>query len=259
MKRIVLFCIVLMVAAMGESNEITLNIVYNNVAFDRGLTLSWGMACVIQGIEKVILFDTGGDGHILLANMKAMGIDPEDVDIVVLSHIHGDHTGGLESFLAANSDVTLYVPCSFPEDFKGRMKAKTAKVIEVAAHVEICDHVYSTGELGTSIKEQALVIKTEGGLVMVTGCAHPGVAHMAKRAFELFDGVMYLVTGGFHLGGTSENEIERIITELKTYGVKKIGPSHCTGEKAMKKLKEVWGKDFVDAGCGAVIKIPNEE
>jgi 7,8-dihydropterin-6-yl-methyl-4-(beta-D-ribofuranosyl)aminobenzene 5'-phosphate synthase len=259
MKRIVLFCIVLMVSAMAESNEITLNIVYNNVAFDKKLTLSWGMACVIEGMEKVILFDTGGDGDILLANMKSMGIDPEDIDAVVLSHIHGDHTGGLASFLAANSDVTLYVPSSFPEDFKGRVKAKSARVIEVSASVEICDRVYTTGELGIGIKEQALVIKTEGGLVMVTGCAHPGVVHMVKRALELFDSDMYLVTGGFHLGSASENEIKKIITELKNYGVKKVGPSHCTGERAIKRFKEAWGKTFVDAGCGAVIKIPNEE
>jgi len=261
MKKIVLFCIIMMGAAMSqmaESNEITLNIVYNNVAFDRALTLSWGMACVIEGTDKVILFDTGGDGHTLLSNMKAMGIDPGQIDIVVLSHIHGDHTGGLGPFLAANSDVTLYVPRSFPKDFKNRMEAKAARVVEVAAPIEICNQVYSTGELGSWIKEQALVVKTEQGLVMVTGCAHPGVVHMAKRALELFDSDIHLITGGFHLGGSSENEIKKIIKELREFGVKKVGPSHCTGEKAIEKFKEAWGKEFVDAGCGAVIKIPHK-
>ena len=244
---------------MAESNEITLNIAYNNVAFDRKLSISWGMACVIEGAEKVILFDTGGDGHILLSNMKAMGIDPEEIDIVVLSHVHGDHTGGLGSFLAVNPNVALYVPRSFPEDFKARMKAKTRRVVEVDEPVEICDQVFSTGELGTWIKEQALVVKTREGLVMVTGCAHPGVVLMTRRALELFDGDMYLVTGGFHLGGASEKEIKKIIADLREFGVKKVGPSHCTGEKAMEKFREVWGKEFVDAGCGAVIKIPNEK
>jgi 7,8-dihydropterin-6-yl-methyl-4-(beta-D-ribofuranosyl)aminobenzene 5'-phosphate synthase len=258
MKRILLLCIILMESAIAESNEITLNIVYNNVAFDRELTLSWGMACVIEGAEKDILFDTGGDGNILLSNMETMGIDPKEIDIVVLSHVHGDHTGGLGSFLAVNPDVSLYVPRSFPEDFKTRVKAKTSRVVEVDEPVEICDQVFSTGELGTWIKEQALVVQTRDGLVMVTGCAHPGVVHMTRRALELFDGSMYLVTGGFHLGGASEKEIKKIIADLSTFGVKKVGPSHCTGEKAMEKFREVWGKEFVDAGCGAVIKIPNE-
>jgi 7,8-dihydropterin-6-yl-methyl-4-(beta-D-ribofuranosyl)aminobenzene 5'-phosphate synthase len=242
---------------MAESKEITLNVVYNNVAFDGELTLSWGMACVVEGVGKVILFDTGGDGLILLANMKSMGIDPEDIDAVVLSHIHGDHTGGLGTFLTANPEVTLYVPSSFPEGFKLRVKAKSARVIEVSAPVEICDRVHVTGELGTGVKEQALVVLSERGLILVTGCAHPGVAHMAKRALELFDGDMYLVTGGFHLGGAAVNEIERIISELKSCGVKKVGPSHCTGEQAIKKFRMAWGKDFVDAGCGAIIRIPN--
>jgi 7,8-dihydropterin-6-yl-methyl-4-(beta-D-ribofuranosyl)aminobenzene 5'-phosphate synthase len=231
--------------------------VYNNVACDRELTLSWGMACVIEGTEKTILFDTGGDGRVLLTNMRSMGVDPGIIDAVVYSHIHGDHTGGLEAFLAVNPEVTLYVPSSFPEDFKRFVRSKSTRVIEVDSPVEICDRVHTTGELGTGLKEQALVLESESGLVLVTGCAHPGVVYMVERALELFDGGVYLVTGGFHLGGAGAKEIERVVSELKKAGVKRVGPSHCTGEQAMEKFREGWGKDFVEAGCGAVIRIPN--
>jgi 7,8-dihydropterin-6-yl-methyl-4-(beta-D-ribofuranosyl)aminobenzene 5'-phosphate synthase len=258
MKRFILFMIIVLWAAgMAEAREITLSIVYNNVAGDEELTLSWGMACIIEGTEKEILFDTGGDGRILLANIRCMGIDPGEIDAVVLSHIHGDHTGGLEVFLAENPAVALYIPASFPENFKRRVKAKAARVIEVRTPVEICDRVHSTGELGTGMKEQALVLESGKGLILITGCAHPGVTYMVKSALDLFDNVVYLVTGGFHLGGANANEIEGVVSELKNIGVRKIGPSHCTGELATEKFRKVWGKDFVEAGCGAVIAIPD--
>jgi len=246
----------LMVPGMAFSDEITIKVVYNNVVFNRELTPSWGMACVIEGLEEVILFDTGGDGRILLSNMKAMGVDPGNIDVVVLSHIHGDHTGGLNSFLAVNSDVTVYVPSSFPGSFKRSIKEMSKRLIEVSKSIKICNDAYSTGELGTWIKEQSLVVKTEQGLLIVTGCAHPGVVEITKSALKLFDDTLYLVTGGFHLGGVSENKIEAIISELKDCGVKKLGPSHCTGDLAIQKFKQEWGKNFIEAGCGAVIKIP---
>lgn len=243
---------------MGDSNQMTFSIVYNNIAFDKETTLAWGMACVVEGVEKSILFDTGGDGSILLANMKVMGIDPEDAGTVVLSHIHGDHTGGLGSFLAANPAVTVCVPRSFPENFKHRIKARQARLVEVSEPVEICSQVYSTGELGVEIREQALIVKTGEGMVLVTGCAHAGVGNMVKRALELFNGDMHLVTGGFHLGGAAGDEIKRIIEELKQCGVKAVGPSHCTGTQAIEKFRGAWGDGYVSAGCGAVIEVPRK-
>jgi len=237
------------------ANEISIKIVYNNVAFNRELETSWGMACVVEGFEKTILFDTGGDVSILISNMKAMGIELRTIDVVVLSHIHGDHTGGLESFLNVNNNVTVYFPSSFPGGLTKSIKEVGSRVVKVSEPSEICSRVYSTGELGTWIKEQALVLKTDKGLIVITGCAHPGVVEIARTALTLYGRTIYLIAGGFHLGGTSEREIDRIIAELRGLGAQKVGPSHCTGERAIQKFKDAWGKNFVDAGCGAVIKI----
>jgi 7,8-dihydropterin-6-yl-methyl-4-(beta-D-ribofuranosyl)aminobenzene 5'-phosphate synthase len=254
-KAMILF---MMVSGAAMANEITIKIVYNNVPFNRDLETSWGMACVIEGLDKTILFDTGGDGRILLSNMKAMEIEPRKIDVVVLSHIHGDHTGGLESFLNVNSSVTVYVPSSFPGSLKKSIKETGSRLVEVSGPLEIYSHVYSTGELGTWIKEQALVLKTKKGLIVITGCAHPGVVEIARTALALYDGSIYLIAGGFHLGGTSGKEIDRIISELKGFGVQKVGPCHCTGDSAIHMFREAWGKNFVEAGCGAVIKIADE-
>ena len=68
-------------------------VVYDNNPYKAGLTTSWGFACVIKGAEKTILFDTGGSSAVLLANMQQLGIDPKEIDIVVLSHIQGVENG----------------------------------------------------------------------------------------------------------------------------------------------------------------------
>jgi 7,8-dihydropterin-6-yl-methyl-4-(beta-D-ribofuranosyl)aminobenzene 5'-phosphate synthase len=96
-------------------------IVFNNVPFAPGLETGWGFSCVIDGLDKTILFDTGGNGDVLLSNMLHLGIDPRTIDVIVLSHIHAEHTGGISTFLARNHAVTVYIPQSFPKSFQGKV------------------------------------------------------------------------------------------------------------------------------------------
>jgi 7,8-dihydropterin-6-yl-methyl-4-(beta-D-ribofuranosyl)aminobenzene 5'-phosphate synthase len=117
--------------------------------------------------------------------------------------------------------------------------------------------VYSTGELGSGIIEQSLVLDTRQGLVVITGCAHPGIVSMVRRALELYRDQIYLVLGGFHLGGKSPGELEGIIAEVRQLGVKKVAPCHCTGEQAMSMFAQEWGDDFIVNGAGRVIQIGN--
>ena len=238
------------------AKEINITIAYNNVPYDEGLTCAWGMACFIEGMQKNILFDTGGDGNILLSNMKKLNINYDNIDIVVLSHIHGDHIGGLWSILEKNNTISIYLPHSFPGSFKDRVSRITGRVISVIEPIRICDGVWSTGELGSWIKEQSLVIITEKGLVVITGCAHPGVVNIVKKAKAMFEKDVYLVLGGFHLMSYSEGQVREIIRQLNELGVKKVAPSHCTGGKPIELFRQAWGEDFVNLGCGAKIKIP---
>lgn len=114
--------------------------------------------------------------------MAALSLDPQTVDILVLSHIHGDHTGGL-SFLSLNRKVAVYISQALPGEFKDQMRSSGAQVLEVSDPVEILPGLWSTGQMGTSPVEQALVAKSEAGLVMVTGCAHPGIDKMVAQAY----------------------------------------------------------------------------
>jgi len=243
-------------AVPARKDIFRLTVLFNNVSFRPDLETGWGFSCLIEGPEKTILFDTGANGDTLLSNMHRLGLDPGIVDAVILSHIHGDHTGGLKAFLTRKSDITVYIPASFPQAFLREVQNLGAAVETVSGPRKLMDDVYSTGEMGSAIREQALILDTREGLVVVTGCAHPNVADMARQAATFVKKPIYLLTGGFHLGGGSEAQIRKIIARLKALGVKKVAPSHCTGDNAIRMFREAWGKDFIDGGLGAVIELP---
>ena len=243
-------------AVQAEQDKVRLRVVFNNLPYKAGLKTGWGFACLIDGLDKVVLFDTGGNGDILLSNMRQLGLDAEAVDAVVLSHIHGDHPGGLDTFLARNPDVTVYMPESFPASFQREVMRLGATVETVAGPGQLLDNVYSTGEMNHGIKEQALFVDTSRGLVVITGCAHPDVADMAQQAQAYLGKNIYLLMGGFHMGGRSVAEIRATIKRLQALGVKKVAPSHCTGDTAIRLFREAWQDDFIDGGLGAVIEVP---
>lgn len=228
-----------------------ISIVYNNVAFSDEMELDWGFSCVVRSSARAILFDTGGDGRILLKNMATLGIDPLEIDAVFLSHKHGDHIGGVTDFLSRNPKVVVYVPQSFSSTLHEKVKNPYTKIIPVGGPNRLYENVYSTGEMGTWLKEQSLVLDTFKGAVVITGCAHPGILNIVRKARQLVNKDVCLVMGGFHLLNKNASEIDRIIQDLKEMGVQKVSPSHCTGEEAILRFKRAWGENFIPGGCGA--------
>jgi 7,8-dihydropterin-6-yl-methyl-4-(beta-D-ribofuranosyl)aminobenzene 5'-phosphate synthase len=237
-----------------ETGIVTLTIVYDNYAHTPGLETDWGFACLVETRETTLLFDTGGNGAILMGNLAKIDRDPLAIDAVVLSHIHGDHTGGLNALLDTGATPTVYVPASFPRSFKNQVRAHTA-LIEISQPGEILPSIHTTGQLGSSIVEQALAVETQEGLVVITGCAHPGIVTMVQQARETVNAPIALVMGGFHLGGADQAQIETIIAQFKELGARQVAPCHCTGDRAIEMFSEAFGKNLIRVGAGAQIVI----
>jgi 7,8-dihydropterin-6-yl-methyl-4-(beta-D-ribofuranosyl)aminobenzene 5'-phosphate synthase len=240
--------------------ETTLSVLYDNNRFDPRLKTAWGFSCLVRGFEKTVLFDTGGDGDTLLGNMRQCGAEPSEVDLVVLSHVHGDHTGGLAALLEKNTRFVVYLPGSFPASFRRSVMSLGVCVEEVSKAREIFPGVCTTGEIGDGIKEQALTLKTIEGLVVITGCAHPGIVNMVRKAREITgEERVYLQIGGFHLKGEPHSRIESIARELRLISVRKIAPCHCSGNGTRKVFKEQFGEDYMESGVGKRIPLPKPD
>lgn len=235
--------------------KITLITLYDNYQHDPNLKTGWGFSCLVKVGNENILFDTGADSSTLLDNMKKLKIDPKEINKIVLSHIHGDHIGGLLGILKSNSDLTVYLPKSFPHGFKKEVESYKAKVVEVSDPISIAESVSTTGELGTWIKEQSLIVKTTKGLVVITGCAHPGIVEILEEVKKITNENIYLVLGGFHLAGTSDSKLKEIIKSFRELEIKKVAPCHCSGDRTRELFKEEYKEDFISNGVGKVVEI----
>ena len=211
-----------------------ITIIYDNEVRKQGLKADWGFSCLIEapGVPP-ILFDTGASGSILLGNMKELQLSPSAIGIIVISHAHWDHTGGLQAILELNDDAELYLPASFGHAISGRT------VVEVTDARQICENVFTTGELEGI--EQSLVLETDKGIVVVAGCSHPGVGDIIDAAARV--GTVYGIVGGFH----GFDDFERL-NDLSL-----ICPCHCTQYK--QEIELIFPEKCLDCGAGIVLEL----
>ena len=239
---------------INSHSKISITVVYDNLNYDSTLTSEWGFGCVIQTEKDTVLFDTGGNGKVLLGNMKKLNIDPHSIHSVVISHNHWDHQGGLKDFLTINSKVIVFIPNSSPSYLEQEIHLKGAKAVKIDSFKQITNSIYSSGELRGNIPEQSLVLQSPKGLVIITGCAHPGIVRIIEHVKILFPNEsIYLAMGGFHLKNESTQNIEEIVKTIQEYGVQKIAPSHCTGEAAIEVFRKQFGENFIESGVGGRI------
>jgi len=232
-------------------------IIYDNNAFQLGLQADWGFSALVEvdntpssapeqaryGVK--ILFDTGANGKILLNNMEKLGIKPDSIDEIFISHLHGDHIGGLSEFLRINNKVKIYTPSSLGlegDEFKDSSSpfagAQVGEVI-LKKPQRIHENVFSTGELDGI--EQSMGVETNRGIVLIVGCSHPEMSHILDAAKKF--GKIYAIIGGLH--GFSEFELFQDL-EL-------ICPTHCTQHKL--ELKELYPQKYIEGGAGKIIEI----
>lgn len=277
-------------AATRASGRVT--ILYDAFGDSReNLKKDWGFSVLVEYSGKKILFDTGNNSTIFAANARAREVDLKDLDFVVISHRHGDHTSGLNHLLKVNPKVRIYAPAELfgvfgsalpkgfyktvdmlpdsmryfngvePEPFSSGSPWPEANFVLVDSTIEVAPGVFLIPTVsnvkGTlELRELSLAINTPVGLVLVVGCSHPGVEEILTAASAVNSHVAMLL-GGLHLVKAPDAEIERLASALHDkWKIDRIAPGHCTGEPAFAKLKQVFGGSYMYAGLGSHLDLP---
>ena len=235
-----------------------IKIIFDKESKNKRLHTGWGISFLIN---DEILFDAGENGDWLIDNMKKLKVKLDKLKTVIISHDHWDHMRGLWGLMRKVKGITVHACPGFSDSFKRHVKILGGNLIQHSDFNQLKKGIYVTGEIparykGSSMPEQALVLKTKNGISVLTGCAHPGIIKILKKVRTKFPKEkLYLVLGGFHLYGKNSRAIETIVDSFKEIGVKKVGPTHCTGKKATELFREGFGDDFIDVKVGQTINI----
>lgn len=276
-------------AAAQTPNRVT--ILYDAFGKSPALTMDFGFAALVEYGGKRILFDTGNNARIFEHNVKALGVDLRNLDFVVISHRHSDHSSGITYLLTVNPKVPIYVPDepwglfargvkseiyrkdpslpadmryfggNPPETFEGGSPWPGGNFIPVSERTEVLPGVFILAGVSTfpgtlELKELSLAIKSPQGVILIVGCSHPGVEHIVQEAAAL-DPHINVLLGGMHQGQKPDSEVERIAAALHDhYRLERVAPGHCTGEPEFAALKRAFGDHYVYAGLGSVVDLP---
>lgn len=262
-----------------------------------------GLSFYVETDKHKLLVDAG-PSDITLRNAQKLGIDIEDIDTVILSHGHYDHSGGIIPFTKLNTKANIYLQKTAQGDFfaddgkdKGDERYRYIgidKEIMNLSQIKILEGNYKIDDelslftiksrshklpftnkrllikddIGYMqddfVHEQYLVIKTENGNILISGCAHNGILSILDEYKKIYGMQPYAVISGFHLIKKSDYtdeellEIINIAKDLKKYNTKFI-TCHCTGVQAYSVMKNIMGKKLEYVHSGDEVKLqPNK-
>lgn len=259
----------------------------------RAGTLAEHGLCMLVEVDNLRLLLDTGQSCTAVHNARVLGVDLSRVAHLVLSHGHQDHTGGLREVLAQTREVKVYAhPEVWRPRYAVRRGERTRysglpfvreqlEAMGAAFHLSdgpaiIAPNVMTTGyvprrtgfeRLDADLKvrtpggwgqdeipdDQALLVKTPRGLVVLLGCAHSGIVNTLLRAREVAgEERIFAVLGGTHLGFSTPEQLERTIAALKELSIEKLGVSHCTGLAAGAVLAREFGERFFYNNVGTV-------
>ena len=175
----------------------------------------------------------------------------------MISHPHGDHTGGFTVALEARPGLPVYLPLGTPSTLAERLRSAMASVVISKGPTDVGRDALVTGAVGGPVPEQALVIRRPGGLVVVTGCSHPGIVAIVEKVRQVAGRRVTTVLGGFHLLDHRPQADRRIVARFRELGVEKVGATPLHGRESHRGLSEsLHGAGFIEMGAGRVVDLP---
>ncbi len=227
----------------------------------------WGLSAYLEFNGKKILFDTGAS-NLFQENAKNLKIDLEELDYIVLSHFHWDHSRGLQ-YLNFDQKKKLITHPEVPDKVEGIiaiiMKARFDLATQ-SAPIEFEKDVFFLGEIprvtsfekgrykkDKMLDDTAIAVKTKKGTVVITGCSHSGICNICEQAKKVTNQPLYGVIGGFHLAEDKPEAVEGTIDYLKNENVQKIFPMHCVDFPTLCKFYQKFGIEKL--GAGATLEI----
>lgn len=238
-----------------DRGTFTVTILFDNTPAQEGVETGWGFSALIESPGHTVLFDAGADPGVLAGNMRALGKDPSAIEAIVVTHAHADHTAGLGALFEHGVEPVVYLLEAFPAALRASFP-EGIPVVNALPGQEIAPGIRTTGTVGTAIPEQALILDTGAGTVILTGCAHPGPVAMVEQAAQFSSAPLHLVAGGFHLVQASPDTVQAIIQDFRRLGVARAGATHCTGDPAIEAFRSAYGDDFQPLGVGRVLTFP---
>lgn len=250
-------------------------LVDNNTIIDDYYLGEPALSFLIEDEDKTILFDTGYS-DVFLLNAKKMGIDLTNINTLVLSHGHNDHTGGLIHLMKYRQNIDVYAHPLVDEEKEHDGKDLSSPVLletlpnnfiihKTKNPQKISNHIYFLGEIERTVQplrklgndplldDSAIVYEKEDGIFIITGCSHSGICNIIEQAKAITNKTKILgVIGGFHL--LNNNEVTKEVCDyMKKEDIDILYPCHCTDLDAKIELSKI--KQIKQVGVGFTLDI----
>jgi 7,8-dihydropterin-6-yl-methyl-4-(beta-D-ribofuranosyl)aminobenzene 5'-phosphate synthase len=250
----VIFVLAATMLPSGEKAVVRITVLLDTSIAVEGTEPGWGFSCLVEAPGGTVLFDTGPDGEILRQNLSALGLDLENINAIVLSRRHGEHALGLAEAMRGTSGVRVYPLAGAAAQIEDVVQRSGGPIVPVTGPIQIVSGMWSTGEVEGSVAEQAMLVETAKGPVVVTGSAHPSTVRLAERGEEVAKRPPKMILGGFHLLRFSGDEVSEVIKDLRTLGVVETARTRQTGDEATSVLRDKFVEGFTPLGVGAVVE-----